>query len=127
MYFQGLNTGGSTIFTWDHIVVKFSNISYSSTNFHILLPDTQTVLSTNYFFYQTGFYNQVTKDILYNNAGSFQRSTWISTPSGASINLSGDMLGKAGSYRKNVSIIVNNPTPVIGKSFIFLCTQWSFF
>jgi len=84
----------------------------------------------NYFYYQSGFYNEITKDIVFNCANSYYRVwyNWITSLATTYASMQGDMEGKAGSYRTNVSITVYNPTITGGGlSFVFLCTQWSFF
>lgn len=117
-------------FGWDRIIIFFSHTSYSTTDFHVLVPDTQTGQYTNNFFYQSGFYNQISKDIVFNCANSYSRiwNSWSNAIPAVSANMQADMEGKAGSYRTNVSITVYNPSITLsGLSFVFLCTQWSFF
>ncbi len=96
------------IFLYDRIAVTFLDTSYSSTPFHIIIPDTQINANSNNFYYHIGFYNLLNKDWLFSYAGTFSRSSgsWISNPTGVVTTLSADVSGKAGSYRKNVSLIV---------------------
>jgi hypothetical protein len=129
-YFLG-ETAINQIFNWDRVVVRFTDTSYSTTNFHILIPDTQIFQNTNYFYYHTGYYNLLTKDIAFTHADSYTKTSgnWVTTPFGTTqLLMAGDMLGKAGSYRKNVSITVYGSSMSTGaNSYVFLCTQWSFF
>jgi hypothetical protein len=70
------------------------------------------------------------KDWLFSYGGNFYRGSgsWTSVPTGAVTTLGADVSGKAGSYRRNVSLIVQNGGIQIGgKSFVILSTQWSFF
>lgn len=128
-YLIGLNGGQSQVTWFDKIVVKFSNTDYATTNFHILLPDMQVAQYDNYFWYHVGFYNLLTKDYTYSFSGRYHRtwSEWINSVS-ADSDFYADITGKAGSYRKNVSIFVSNPSINTGaSSFIVLCTNWSLF
>jgi hypothetical protein len=70
------------------------------------------------------------KDWLFSYAGSYYRSSgsWTSSPTGVVTLMSADISGKAGSYRRNVTLVVeNNGIQTGGQSFIMLLTQWSFF
>jgi hypothetical protein len=91
----------------------------------------QTAQYYNYFWYHLGYYNLLTKDYTYSYSGTYSRpgSNWITSGGITSnANFYADISGKAGSYRNNVSVYVNNPSITLGaNSFILLCTQWSFF
>jgi hypothetical protein len=98
------------IFLYDRIAVTFLDSTYATTPFHIIIPDTQINANNNYFYYQIGFYNLLNKDWLFSYSGSYYRvsSSWISTPAGSLNTTMADISGKAGSYRKNVSIVICN-------------------
>lgn len=118
------------IFLYDRIAVTFLDTSYSSVPFHIIIPDTQINANNNNFYYNIGFYDVLTKDWLFSYGGNYYRwmGYWISSPTGSVTTLSADISGKAGSYRKNVSLIVQNGgAQTGGESFVILSTQWSFF
>jgi hypothetical protein len=129
-YYIG-NTGGlNQIFMYDRIAVTFLDESYRSTNFHIIVPDTQINQISSDFYYYAGFYSLLNKDWQYYYGSSFSRisSGWISTPTGVVSTMAADISGKAGAYRSNVSVtVVNSGIQLGGKSFLLLSTQWSFF
>jgi hypothetical protein len=126
----GLPYNQNQIFLFDRIAVTFLDQSYSTTPFHIIIPDTQINANNNYFYYQIGFYNLLNKDWLFSYAGSYYRwsGSWTSSATGVSAALGADISGKAGSYRKNVSLAVyNSGIQLGGESFVILSTYWSFF
>jgi hypothetical protein len=89
----------------------------------------QTAQYTNIFWYHVGLYNFVTKDYTYSYSGSYSRNN-IYWTNGLSTNsyFYADITGKAGSYRKNVTIFVNNTMINLGGiSFVMICTNWSLF
>jgi len=128
-YYAG-QQGYNQVFYNDRIIIRFNDNSYKTMKFHVIIPDTCTVQTNIYVYYQVGVYDRVTKDFTFNYAGYFYRNWnyWINTPATTQIAMAGDMLGKAGSYRNNVSITVDYPSPQTGGlTFLLLCTQWSFF
>lgn len=131
-YYQGAGSpfNQTQIFLYDRVAITFLDTSYSSTPFHIIVPDTQINTNNKYFYYQIGFYNQVNKDWLFSYAGTYSRTSinWISTPTGSDTNMIADITGKAGAYRTNVSVVIYNSGIVTGgQTFAVLSTQWSFF
>jgi hypothetical protein len=116
---------------YDKIAVTFLDTSYKNTAFHIIIPDMQINQRNNTVNYFAGFYNLLTKDWQYTYGSYYYRFWlyWTPTPNGAVSNMAMDILGKAGSYRSNVSVIVENLGGITlgGKSFVFLSTQWSFY
>lgn len=122
-------TGNNQLIWFDKVVVTFKNTAYSTTNFHIVLPDMQVAQYENHFWYHVGFYNQLTKDYTYSYSGRYYR-TWSYWTNSVSNDTSfyADITGKAGSYRNNVTVYVSNPSIVLGaNSFVILCTGWSLF
>jgi hypothetical protein len=118
------------IFLYDRIMVTFLDLTYSTVPFHIIVPDTQINSNNNYFYYQLGLYNRLTKDWSFTYSGDFYRtsSAWTSTSASPDVNLAADITGKAGAYRQNVSIAVYYTQPTsASKAFVILSTQWSFF
>jgi len=90
----------------------------------------QTAQYINIFWYHVGLYNFVTKEYIYSHSGSYSRSSiyWTSTLSTTNSFFYADITGKAGSYRKNVTIYVNNSLINLGGiSFVMICTNWSLF
>ena len=83
------------------------------------LPDTNTGWTKTYY-YQLGFYNQLTKDWIFKYTGTFHRDNiwWISSTAQLAAklktDLTADITGKAGSYRNNVRITVSNPDADVG-------------
>lgn len=128
--FYGLNSAWNQLSFYDRVVVTFSNTDYSTTNFHILLPDMQTAQFSNNFWYHVGFYSTITKDYTYSYSGNYYRvsTSWTnSVPTDASFYA--DVTGKAGSYRNNVSVFVDNAGGINtgANSYVMLCTNWSLF
>lgn len=83
----------------------------------------------NVFWYHVGLYNFVTKEYVYSYSGSYSRNSlyWSSGLTQNSL-FYADITGKAGSYRKNVTIFVNNSMINTGGiSFVMICTNWSLF
>jgi hypothetical protein len=130
-YFSGLPNGYNQVYWFDKIVATFTTTQYSTQNFHLLIPDMQVAQYESYFWYHIGYYNLLTKDYNYIYSGRYYRtwSSWITFSSITSDgNFYADISGKAGSYRNNVSVYVDNPSITTGvNSFILLCTQWSLF
>lgn len=131
-FYQGAGSpyNQTQIFLFDRIAITFLDTSYSTTPFHIIIPDTQINANNNYFYYQVGFYNLITKDWLFSYAGQYYRGSgsWSAAATGVVASMGTDIQGKAGSYRTNVSVVVYNSGIVTGgKSFLILSTQWSFF
>lgn len=127
-YFQG-QTGWAQLLVFDQIVATFTDASYATTNFHLLIPDMQTAQQNNYFWYHVGIYNTLTKDYTYTYSARFYR-VWNDWPTSVSTysTFQADIVGKAGSYKDDVAVTVYNPSiSTGGTSFIFLCTQWSLF
>lgn len=113
----------------DKVVVRFKDLSFQTTKFHILIPDTPTGQWYNYHWYQIGIYNKITKDynFYYSRRHYRHRDNWHSSLSTYS-SLNADIVGKAGSYRQNVSVNVYNPSITTGDlSYICICTHWSLF
>lgn len=104
----GLPYNQNQVFLYDRVAVTFLDATYSSVPFHIIIPDTQINANNNNFYYQVGFYNLLYKDWLFSYGGTYSRASgsWTSAATGAVTTLSADVSGKAGSYRKNVSLIV---------------------
>jgi hypothetical protein len=130
-YFLGLSavSGWTQVGFYDKIVATFSNTNYSTSKLHILIPDMQTAQYNNKFWYHVGLYNFVTKDYLFSHSGTYYRAwnLWSSTITTNSY-FYADITGKAGSYRKNVTIYVNDSmTSTGGNSFVIICTNWSLF
>ncbi len=103
--------------------------------FHVMIPDTPQTWGDNYFYHFVGVYNKYTKDYkYYQMKDGFRRFSWgygaavNNVTSVINANLFVDFGGRAGSYKKNVSINVFNPSKVPG-DFSFLCisTSWSFY
>ena len=128
-YYSG-QQGESRYFTNDRVVVRFTDDSYKTTNFHIVIPDTQTSQQQTMFYYQLGYYNLLNKDWSfeyssrwYRNSGNYYTSPQHNQPS-----LGADIVGKAGSYKNNVSVTVyNSYTQTGSSSFVIFSTKWSFF
>ena len=119
----------SRCFWMDHIVVRFTDNLYATTKFHVLIPDVPYAQYNNYHWYHVGVYDKVTKnyDLLYSGRHYRQWNYWTTSVS-ASAALTADIVGKAGSYRQNVSINVYNPTISTGdSSYLLMSTQWSLF
>lgn len=113
------------------IVVTFTDLDYATKNFHILLPDTQNVRQYNYFWYKLGVYNTISKDYYSNIAGRYYRhyNDWTSSVTTYTA-LTADVVGKAGSYKDNLTVTVYNPSGYMStgsSSFLCMSTQWSFF
>jgi hypothetical protein len=107
-YYIG-NTGGlNQIFMYDQIAVTFLDSSYRTTQFHIIIPDTQINQVSSYFYYYAGFYSLLTKDWQYYYSSSSYRASsgWTSSPNGQIATMAADISGKAGAYRNNVSVVV---------------------
>ena len=114
----------------DRVAVRFLDDSFKTTNFHIILPDTQTVQTQTIFYYMLGFYNKLNKDWSFEYANRWYRNSgnYYTSPSHTQVNLGADIVGKAGSYRNNVSVSVyNSYTQTGASSFVILSTKWSFF
>jgi hypothetical protein len=129
-YYVGNVGGYNQIFMNDRIAVTFLDQSYATTPFHILIPDMQINQNNNYIYCFAGFYDLLAKDWLYSYGWNYYRqwNYWIPSPSGVITTMGADITGKAGSYRKNVSVaLYNNGIQTGGESFLFLSTQWSFF
>ena len=113
----------------DKVVVRFNDSSYKTTKFHILIPDTQIANYHSYHWYNVGIYDKITKDFRFTYSQRYHRNNayWYNyVPTYTS--LTADIVGKAGSYKKNTSINVYNPTITNGaSSYVFMCTQWSLF
>lgn len=115
---------------FDRIVVTFSDTSYASTAFQLLIPDMQTGQhDDNSFWYHLGVYNTISKDYSFLYAGKYFRDwNYWGTSVSTQTSFTADIVGKAGSYKLNTAINVYNPSINTGvSSFIFLCTQWSLF
>ena len=113
----------------DNVVIRFKDTSYTSTKFHVMIPDTPIAQYNNYFWYHIGVYNKVTKDYNYIYSNRFYRqwNLWYTSLT-TYTQLTADIVGKAGSYKANTSVNVYNPSINTGAdSYIFMCTQWSLF
>jgi len=83
-----------------------------------------------YYYHYVGVYNNLTKDYkFYYGKNAFHRNSW---PGPSPINVNRDLYisfgGRAGSYRNNVSININNPNKYTGDySFLCISTSWSFY
>lgn len=103
--------------------------------FHVIVPDSVHNFGDNFWYHFVGVYNKLTKDYkYYYMKNAFERWSW---GTGASANnvtsvlkssLYVDFGGRAGSYRSNVTVYINNSNINTG-DFSFLCisTSWSFF
>ena len=113
----------------DKVIIRFKDNSYTNTKFHVLIPDVQIAQYHSYHWYQVGIYDKITHDYSFTLAARYHRNSayWVSSFT-ANANLYAAITGKAGSYKQNMSVFVNNPTIVTGDySWIFMCTQWSLF
>jgi hypothetical protein len=92
------------------VAVTFSDNSYSTTPFHILLPDMQFNQYDNHVYALAGFYDTLKKDWQYYSTENYYRywGYWISTEAAAITSMGCDITGKAGSYRSNVSVTISN-------------------
>jgi hypothetical protein len=66
--------------------------------------------NNNYIYCFAGFYDLLAKDWLYSYGWNYYRqwNYWIPSPSGVITTMGADITGKAGSYRKNVSVALYN-------------------
>ena len=113
----------------DKVVIFFNDSSYKTTKFHILIPDVLISNYHSYHWYQLGIYDKVTHDYNFQYAARYHRNSayWYSSLS-ASASLNADFTGKAGSYKRNLSVNVYNPSISTGDtSYVFMSTQWSLF
>ena len=98
--------------------------------FHVIIPDSVLDRQVNYFYHFVGTYNKLTKDYnYYYMKDAFYRNNWVVGVTGLmNSGLSVNFGGKAGSYRKNVTININNSNKYTG-DFSFLCisTSWPFY
>ena len=111
------------------VVIRFNDTSYNTTRFHVLVPDMPIAQYNNYHWHHIGVYNKLTKDyeFLYSDRHYRQWNYWYTSLSVYS-GLYADIVGKAGSYKQNVSVNVYNPSISVGStSYLFMCTQWSLF
>ena len=92
------------------MAVTFSDNSYLTTPFHILLPDMQINQYSNHVYALAGYYDTLKKDWQYFSTESYYRywEYWTSIEAGAISTMGCDITGKAGSYRSNVSVTISN-------------------
>lgn len=76
-----------------------------------------------------GTYNTLTKtfNLIYGTSYQQRSNGWATTPSYVDASLYVDMEGKAGSYRQNVTVYINDANEN-GNYYSFLCftTSWEF-
>jgi hypothetical protein len=128
-YWTGI-TGNNQNYWNPRVVVRFKDASYATTKFHLLIPDTPDAQYNNYHWFKLGVYNKLTKDYTFTYAGqNYRQWNYWATSLAASPALNAGIVGKAGSYKQNMTVNVYNPNPVTNPvdSFILLCTQWSLF
>lgn len=119
-YLIGWRDAGTIINLMDRIMVEFLDTTYATKPFHIIFPDTYTGSWTTTYYYQLGFYNQLTKDWIFKYTGFFHRDGiwWITTTQDLAAtlttNLTADITGKAGSYRNDVRLTIANPGANLG-------------
>lgn len=129
-WYQGNVGSYNQIFMLDRVVVTFLDTSYGTTPFHIIVPDLAINMQTKTIYYFGGSYNILTKDWSFVYANSITRNWnfWSASPTGVLTAMRADITGRAGSYRRNVSVsLFNNAITTGGTSFLLLSTQWSFF
>ena len=127
-YLQG-QVGWNQISVSDQIIVRFKDTSYTTTKFHVLIPDVPVAQYSNYHWYHIGVYNKITKDynILYSQRFYRPWYDWANSFTTYTTLVAG-IVGKAGSYKYNTTVNVYNPSITTGAdSYIFMCTQWSLF
>ena len=128
-YFDGQIGGNNQLYWQRKVVATFTDNSYYTTNFHILLPDMPDGQHSTYYFYHIGIYNTLTKLYNFKYSARYYRAwnNWYTSLSNYAALLA-DIDGKAGSYKDNVTVTVYNPTiSTGGTSFLFMSTQWSLF
>ena len=108
--FYAVTYGNNQPVRFDRVAVTFSDNSYSTKPFHILLPDMQMNQYDNYVYAYAGFYDTLKKDWQYFSAENYYRywGYWTSTEAGIISTMGTDITGKAGSYRSNVSVTISN-------------------
>lgn len=77
-----------------------------------------------------GIYNKLTKDYLYKyrNSGFLRNTNFISAGSNNQPSITVDLQGKAGSYRKNVSVTMYSASVSTSyNSFVVISSSWSLF
>jgi len=73
-FYQGMS-GYSQISMSQQVIIRFTDTSYTSTRFHVMIPDTPDAQRNSYFWYHLGIYNKVTKDYNYIYSNSFYRQS----------------------------------------------------
>ncbi len=131
IYYKGHADYGSLeqLLEWDRIVITFPDGEEDSSIFHVIVPDSVHVRSDNYYYHLVGTYNVYTKDFNFKYMkDAHRRNSWAIGPQAVTSNIYVEMGGKAGSYKKNVTVNVYNPNRVTGDySFLCISTSWSFF
>lgn len=114
-YLIGWVNAANAIQLQDRVMVEFLNQDYRTKPFHIVFADTN-IRVTRTYYYQLGFYNQLTKDWTFKYYDTFSRadSYWYNTPTNHTSTLTADITGKAGSYRSGVRITLANPGANLG-------------
>lgn len=97
----------------------------------MIVPDSVRKYSpTNYFYHFIGVYNNLNKDYkYYYMKNAFYRTSWPNNVAAVlKPGLFVDFGGRAGSYRKNVTVSIENTRKyTTGFSFLCISTSWSFF
>lgn len=127
-YHEGRTDNSDNQQEWDKVHIFFPTNEETTNKFHVIVPYSSTSTSLNYFSYSLGVYNTLTKDYKYYYRGTQRQKAPSSNANlNSNSNLMVDFEGKAGSYRRNVTVTVSASSITNGVNFLVISSAWSLF